>query len=183
MCRVAQSARRLTPETTSERELESLAKSLAERLSGPDTQVDVQVFLNEAKRNYVFLTGQHVSVDRWLHQNLWRYHFTWLTRAVLDHFTANMDDDGHIKAPQGDLATMFDVSQPNVSKSLTHLKKTKFIWGDGKRSFYQVNPLYAFRWGSDKQRAALLRICKDAKTPLKQIIINVPGSAGGEETK
>ncbi len=176
---MAQSARRPTSQPVSEQEIKSLTKSLAERLAGPESQVDVQVFLNEAKRSYVFLTGQHVSLDRYLHENLWRYHFTWLTRAVLDHFSANIDEDGHILAGQPELAELFEVSQPNVSKSLTHLKKTHFIWLDGKRSFYQVNPLYAFRWGSDKQRAALQRI--GIKT-LMQHIIMVPGT-GGEETK
>ncbi|WP_079408577.1 hypothetical protein [Streptomyces sp. 3211] len=102
---------------------------------------------------------------------------------VLDHFSANIDEDGHILAGQPELVELFEVSQPNISKSLTHLKKTHFIWLDRQRSFYQVNPLYAFRWGSDKQRAALQRI--GIKTLMQHIIV-VPGTGtgtGGEETK
>lgn len=173
---MAQSARRPAGSPLTEREEHSLARMLAERLSGPDRAVDVQVLLTEARKSYVFLTPEHVAYDRYLQDQLWRFKFTWLTRAVLDHFCANADKDGRIKASQPDLATHFEVSQPNVSKSLSHLKSTHFIWLDGgRRSVYQVNPLYAFRWGSQKQRLALQRIGLEA---IAQHLIVVPGDAG-----
>ncbi|SEE83583.1 replication protein (RepL) [Streptomyces sp. 2131.1] len=109
------------------------------------------------KRPYQFASGQHISLDTDLQANLWQFGLSPMARDLLDHMATHHDDRGELLTTQKKLATHFGCSQPKVSKALTQLDKLHFAW-KVRRGVLQVNPTYAYRWGSRKQRALIAQL-------------------------
>jgi hypothetical protein len=109
------------------------------------------------KKPYEFASGQHISLDTDIHANLWRFGLSPMAQNLLNHMATQHDQEGELHATQKELATYFGCSQPKVSKALTQLDKLHFAW-KVRRGVLQVNPTYAYRWGSRKQRALIARL-------------------------
>jgi hypothetical protein len=109
------------------------------------------------KQPYEFASGQHTSLDADIQTNLWRFGLSPMARDLLDHMATQHNVRGEVVATQKELATYFGCSQPKVSKALTQLDKLHFAW-KVRRGVVQVNPTYAYRWGSKKQRALIARL-------------------------
>ncbi|MEU5978465.1 replication/maintenance protein RepL [Streptomyces sp. NPDC047315] len=109
------------------------------------------------KRKYQFHSGQHTSLDLGLQGNLWRFGLTGMARNLLDHMSAEHDLDGQLRATQKELAEHFGCSQPKVSKALGELFSHHFAW-KVRRGVLQVNPTYAYRWGSKKHHSLMTKL-------------------------
>ncbi|QFG13288.1 helix-turn-helix DNA binding domain protein [Streptomyces phage Gilgamesh] len=109
------------------------------------------------KKAYQFASGQHISLDMDIQTNLWRFGLTPMAQALLNHMATQHNEQGELHATQKELAAYFECSQPKVSKALTQLDKLHFAW-KVRRGVLQVNPTYAYRWGSRKQRALIARL-------------------------
>ncbi|MEU2968983.1 replication/maintenance protein RepL [Streptomyces ardesiacus] len=109
------------------------------------------------KQKYQFASDQHISLDHDIQTNLWRFGLSTMARDLLDHMATQHDEQGELHATQKELAAHFGCSQPKVSKALTQLDKMHFAW-KVRRGVLQVNPTYAYRWGSRKQRALIARL-------------------------
>ncbi|MGC3001429.1 hypothetical protein ACPF8X_24410 [Streptomyces sp. G35A] len=109
------------------------------------------------KQKYQFASGQHISLDADIQANLWRFGLSPMARDLLDHMATQHNEEGELRTTQKELATHFGCSQPKVSKALTQLDKLHLAW-KVRRGVLQVNPTYAYRWGSRKQRALIARL-------------------------
>ncbi|MCB5181892.1 hypothetical protein [Streptomyces antimicrobicus] len=121
------------------------------------------------KRPYVFYGGQHLSVSQVIEDNLWKFEFNSMARNILDHMKAVHDDQGLVEVTQCELAVKYGVSQSKVSRGIGELSRHNFTWKE-QRGVYRLNPLYAYRWGSVKQR----RLVKALETVLLEHEIVIP---------
>lgn len=133
------------------------------------------VHVDRPLKPYLTWSGSHVSYDRVLQQNMWRFNLRPLERAVLDQMCAEANDEGIAEVKQVALAEHFGRSQASVSNAIKSLCGHHFVW-KVRRGAYQVNPTYSFAYGSTKQRAALQRI---GKATMEEHEIVIPGLGGG----
>ncbi|WP_329572911.1 hypothetical protein [Kitasatospora sp. NBC_01266] len=92
--------------------------------------------------------GSWVATDRELLANVWRFEFSQRERAVLDIMTAEINEEGQWHGKQSELATRLGCSQGSVSRAISKLEATNFAWKI-IRCLYQVNPDWAFGWGTE----------------------------------
>ncbi|MFI1521371.1 hypothetical protein [Kitasatospora cineracea] len=102
-------------------------------------------------------SGAWVATDRELLANVWRFDFTKHERAVLDIMTAETDEAGQWRGTQSELARILRCSQGSVSKAIGEPEAANFAW-KVVRCLYQVNPDWAFGWGSEAHRRSIARI-------------------------
>jgi predicted transcriptional regulator len=125
---------------------------------------------NAPKQKYEFFSGRHINLDHAIQSNLWRFGLTVMARNLLDHMATEHDEDGQLHATQKQLAEHFGCSQPKVSKALGELFNHHFAWKI-RRGVLQVNPTYAYRWGSRKQRSLMRKL---GATTLREHTIVIP---------
>ncbi|MDH6130493.1 hypothetical protein [Kitasatospora sp. GP82] len=101
--------------------------------------------------------GSWVATDRELLANVWRFEFSSRERAVLDIMTAEINEDGQWHGKQSELATRLGCSQGSVSKAISKLESTHFAWKI-IRCLYQVNPDWAFGWGTEAHLRSIERL-------------------------
>ncbi|GAA1377839.1 hypothetical protein J0695_21630 [Streptomyces beijiangensis] len=106
---------------------------------------------NPEVKPYIFYGGQHLSTSQVIQDNLWKFRLSGMSRHVLDHMVTNHDEQAMVKMTQSELAVKFGVSQSKVSRAIAQLSHHNFTWKE-RRGEYQLHPLYAYRWGSAKQR-------------------------------
>ncbi|MGW8882025.1 replication/maintenance protein RepL [Streptomyces mirabilis] len=109
------------------------------------------------RRPYAFYGTNHHSVSDAIQANLWKFRLTMVARDVLDYMVTHHDKKGLVTTTQAKLGEHFCCSQTKVSKAIGELSRHNFTWKE-KRGVYQLNPLYAFRWGSDKQRELVVEL-------------------------
>ena len=109
------------------------------------------------RKGYAFPGGKHLALSTEIHENLWRFKLSPMARDLLDHIAATHDEDGLVQATQQSLGSHFGCHQSKVSRALRALDKHNFAWKH-KQGHYQLNPCYAYRWGSRKQHALVARI-------------------------
>lgn len=125
--------------------------------------------LNPDLKPYVFYGSQHLSASQVLQANLWKFKLSAVSRDVLDHMVTNHDAEALVTMTQSSLAGKFGCSQSKVSRAIGQLSDHNFTWKE-RRGVYRLNPLYAYRWGSTKQR----RLVKSLKAVLLQHAIVIP---------
>ncbi|MFF1511826.1 hypothetical protein [Streptomyces sp. NPDC058326] len=103
------------------------------------------------RKPYVFYGTQHLSMSQVIEDNLWKFELTAMSRNVLDHLKTNHDDQALVEMTQSKLAVKFGCSQSKVSRAIAQLSHHNFTWKE-RRGVYRLHPLYAYRWGSVKQR-------------------------------
>lgn len=108
---------------------------------------------------YAFPGGTHLAISDEVHQNLWRFELTPMARHLLDHFTAAHDEDGIVTASQQELGRYFGCHHSKISRAIKLLDQHNFAW-KARQKRYQLNPLYAYRWGSERHRALSIRLKK-----------------------
>ncbi|WP_086708944.1 replication/maintenance protein RepL [Streptomyces antimycoticus] len=106
---------------------------------------------NPEVKPYVFYGSQHLSASQVIQDNLWKFKLSTMSRDVLDHMVTNHDDQALVQMTQSSLASKFGCSQSKVSRAIGQLSSHNFTWKE-RRGVYRLNPLYAYRWGSVKQR-------------------------------
>ncbi|WP_030274430.1 hypothetical protein [Streptomyces sp. NRRL B-24484] len=145
---------------------EALAQGLAdligsglEQLRAQNPGIGFTLIADAAKPNKSANThgGSWVATDRELLANIWRFEFTPRERAVLDIMTAEINEDGQWHGKQSELANRLGCSQGSVSKAISKLESTNFAW-KLIRCLYQVNPDWAFGWGSEAHIRSIQRI-------------------------
>ncbi|MFJ1775030.1 hypothetical protein ACIOFQ_33100 [[Kitasatospora] papulosa] len=109
-------------------------------------------FTTDAERKpYAFYGGLHLSASQVIQANLWKFKLSGMSRDVLDHMVTNHDAEALVQMTQSKLAVQFGVSQSKVSRAIGQLSAHNFTWKE-RRGVYRLHPLYAYRWGSVKQR-------------------------------
>ncbi|MEV7282640.1 replication/maintenance protein RepL [Streptomyces sp. NPDC093111] len=121
---------------------------------------------------YAFYGRIHLSASQRLQDELWKFGFSSMARNVLDHMTVHHDDQSMVKMTQRGLAEKFGCSQSKVSRSIGELSRQNFAWKES-RGMYRLHPLYAYRWGSDKQRALVNKLGPKVLTAREIVIPNV----------
>ncbi|EST17886.1 hypothetical protein [Streptomyces roseochromogenus] len=124
---------------------------------------------NPEVKPYVFYGPQHLSLSWVIQENLWKFKLSAMSRDVLDHMTTNHDAQALVKMTQSSLATKFGCSQSKVSRAIGQLSRHNFAWKE-QRGLYRLNPLYAYRWNSTKQR----RLVKSLEKTLLAHPITIP---------
>ncbi|MEU6756031.1 hypothetical protein [Streptomyces sp. NPDC046685] len=132
------------------------------------------VLYDRAPQKYGFPSGQHGSFDQEIHDNLWRFNLTSTSRGLLDHFMAQHDENCQMPVTQAKLAERFECHQSKISRALGQLDKHNFAW-KVRRGIIQVNPLYTYRFRSNKHHALLSML--GAET-LKKRRITIPRPGG-----
>lgn len=120
---------------------------------------------------YDFNGAPHVSINRDILENMWRFGLASLDRGVLDYMVASHDEDGLVKERQVDLARHFRCSQPRIHRAVACLRGYHFIWMP-RRAWYQLNPQYAYRFGSSRQRLLIARLGRELLSAHR---IEIPG--------
>ncbi|MER5781325.1 replication/maintenance protein RepL [Streptomyces mobaraensis] len=118
---------------------------------------------------YVFYGKQHLSVSQVIEDNLWKFDLSATSRNVLDYLKTHHDQQGLVKMTQSNLAAKYGCSQSKISRAVSQLSHHNFTWRE-QRGVYRLNPLYAYRWGSEKQ----LRLVKSLKNTLVEHEITIP---------
>ncbi|MGA5069047.1 replication/maintenance protein RepL [Streptomyces exfoliatus] len=121
---------------------------------------------------YAFYGRIHLSMSQRIQDQLWKFGFSAMARNVLDHMSVHHDDQALVKMTQRDLAEKFGCSQSKVSRSIGELSKQNFAWKE-TRGMYRLHPLYAYRWGSEKQRGLVNKLGPKVLTAREIIIPNV----------
>ncbi|WP_405533826.1 hypothetical protein OG592_44375 (plasmid) [Streptomyces avidinii] len=121
------------------------------------------------RKPYVFYGTQHLSMAQVIEDNLWKFELTAMARNVLDHLKTNHDDEALVEMTQSKLAVKFGCSQSKVSRAIAQLSHHNFSWKE-RRGLYRLHPLYAYRWGSVKQR----RLVKSLEKVLLEHEIVIP---------
>ncbi|MYW09289.1 hypothetical protein GT034_13140 [Streptomyces sp. SID2563] len=121
---------------------------------------------------YAFYGRIHLSASQRLQDELWKFRFSSMARNVLDHMTVHHDDQALVQMTQRGLAAKFGCSQSKVSRSIGELSRQNFAWKES-RGTYRLHPLYAYRWGSDKQRALVNKLGPNFLTAREIVIPNV----------
>ncbi|WP_424893323.1 hypothetical protein [Streptomyces sp. XH2] len=124
---------------------------------------------NPEVKPYVFYGGQHLSASQVIQENLWKFKLSAVSRDVLDHMVTNHDDQALVQMTQSSLALKFGCSQSKVSRAIGQLSRHNFTWKE-RRGVYRLHPLYAYRWGSVKQR----RLVQSLKKTLVDREIVIP---------
>ncbi|MBO8196480.1 hypothetical protein ITI46_33340 [Streptomyces oryzae] len=124
---------------------------------------------NPDVKPYVFYGSRHLSASQVIHENLWKFKFSTMSRDVLDHMATNHDDQALVQMTQTSLAKKFGCSQSKVSRAIGQLSRHNFTWRE-RRGVYRLHPLYAYRWGSVKQR----RLVKSLEKTLLEHEIVIP---------
>jgi hypothetical protein len=109
-------------------------------------------------RRYGLHGGTHVNISQVLCENLWRFRLPPTARDILDHMAATHDEQGLVTAGQKELGRHFGCSQAKISRCLAMLVRHHFVWKASRRGVYQLNPAYAYRFGSRKHHALLERL-------------------------
>ncbi|MFB7673217.1 hypothetical protein ACFC26_17585 [Kitasatospora purpeofusca] len=151
--------------------LAELIGSGLERLQAENPSIGFTLIANSDKPRKGAQThgGSWVATDRELLGNIWRFDFSKRERAVLDIMTAEVDEEGQWHGKQTDLARTLGCSQGSVSKAIGKLESTNFAW-KVIRCRYQVNPDWAFGWGSEAHQRSIKKIGK-ATMDMKRIKI------------
>ncbi|MFF3558219.1 replication/maintenance protein RepL [Streptomyces tsukubensis] len=118
---------------------------------------------------YVFYGKGHLSMSQVIEDNLWKFDLSAMSRNVLDHLKTHHDQQGLVEMTQSGLAKKYGCSQSKISRAVSQLCHHNFTWRE-QRGVYRLNPLYAYRWGSDKQ----LRLVKSLKKTLVDHEITIP---------
>ncbi|WP_030990094.1 replication/maintenance protein RepL [Streptomyces sp. NRRL WC-3744] len=124
---------------------------------------------NPEVKPYVFYGTQHLSMAQVIEDNLWKFDLSTMSRNVLDHLKTHHDDQALVVMTQSSLAVKFGCSQSKVSRAISQLSRHNFTWKE-RRGVYRVHPLYAYRWGSVKQR----RLVKSLEKVLLEHEIVIP---------
>ncbi|MEE1736394.1 hypothetical protein PUR49_07755 [Streptomyces sp. BE147] len=109
------------------------------------------------RRPYAFYGTTHSSVSDVLQANLWKFRLTMVARDVLDYMVTHHDKKSLVMTTQAKLGEHFCCSQTKVSKAIGELSRHNFTWKE-RRGQYRLNPLYAFRWGSDDHRNLVVEL-------------------------
>lgn len=109
------------------------------------------------RKGYAFPGGKHLALSTEIHENLWRFKLSPMARDLLDHMAATHNEDGLVRASQQSLGAHFRCHRSKISRAMKVLDKHNFAWKH-KQGQYQLNPSYAYRWGSRKQHALVARI-------------------------
>ncbi|MFC8452163.1 hypothetical protein [Kitasatospora sp. NPDC057223] len=154
------------------RGLADLIGSGLEQLQAQNPSVGFTLVANSDKPKKAVHThgGSWVATDRELLANVWRFEFSQRERAVLDIMTAEINEEGQWHGKQSELARTLGCSQGSVSKAISKLESTNFAW-KLVRCLYQVNPDWAFGWGS---KAHLRSIQKIGKAVMDMKRIKIP---------
>ncbi|WP_406404206.1 replication/maintenance protein RepL [Streptomyces uncialis] len=120
-------------------------------------------------RPYVFYGRGHLSTSQVIEDNLWKFDLSAMSRNLLDYLKTHHDQQGLVEMTQGGLAKKYGCSQSKISRAVCQLSHHNFTWRE-RRGVYRLNPLYAYRWGSDKQ----LRLVKSLKKTLVEHEITIP---------
>ncbi|MEU9594428.1 MULTISPECIES: replication/maintenance protein RepL [Streptomyces] len=118
---------------------------------------------------YVFYGKGHLSMSQVIEDNLWKFDLSAMSRNVLDYLKTHHDKEGLVEMTQGGLAKKYGCSQSKISRAVSQLSHHNFTWRE-RRGVYRLNPLYAYRWGSEKQ----LRLVKSLKKTLVDHEITIP---------
>ncbi|OKI51933.1 hypothetical protein AMK17_32490 [Streptomyces sp. CB00072] len=121
---------------------------------------------------YAFYGRIHLSASQRLQDEMWKFNFSSMARNVLDHMTVHHDDEAMVKMTQRGLAEKFGCSQSKVSRSIGELSRQNFAWKES-RGMYRLHPLYAYRWGSDRQRVLVNKLGPKVLTAREIVIPNV----------
>lgn len=121
---------------------------------------------------YAFYGRIHLSMSQRIQDQLWKFGFSAMARNVLDHMSVHHDDQALVKMTQRGLAEKFGCSQSKVSRSIGELSRQNFAWKES-RGMYRLHPLYAYRWGSDKQRDLVNKLGPKVLTAREIVIPNV----------
>lgn len=124
---------------------------------------------NPEVKPYAFYGGQHLSASQVIQDNMWKFKLSTMSRDVLDHMVTNHDDQALVEMTQSSLAAKFGCSQSKVSRAIGQLSRHNFTWKE-RRGVYRLHPLYAYRWGSVKQR----RLVKSLEKVLLEHEIVIP---------
>lgn len=130
------------------------------------------ILADPPRKRYGFPGGVHINVSQQIQENLWRFGLGQMARDLLDHFAATHDETGLVKATQQSLGTYFGCHHSKVSRAIKVLDTHNFAW-KYRQGQYQLNPTYAYRWGSRKQHALMARIKdvldnREIKPPLSE---------------
>lgn len=115
------------------------------------------VVADPPRKGYAFPGGKPLALSTEIHENLGRFKLSPMARDLLDHMVATHDEDGLVQATQQSLDAYFGCHQSKISRAMRTLDKHNFAWKH-KQAHYRLNPYYAYRWGSHKQRALVARI-------------------------
>ncbi|MFB6614031.1 hypothetical protein ACIGFK_36765 [Streptomyces sp. NPDC085524] len=119
---------------------------------------------------YGFPGGTHINYSQQIQENLWRFKLSPMARDLLDHMAATHDVDGIVAATQTALGMYFGCHHSKISRAIKVLTQHNFAW-KARQGQYQLNPTYAYRWGSRRHRVLIDRL--GAKT-LKDHTIVIP---------
>ncbi|BDT39514.1 hypothetical protein [Streptomyces yaizuensis] len=114
-------------------------------------------------RAYAFPSKRHITFDADIHDNLWRFGLTPIASALLGHMAAGHDKDGVLVTTQSALAQHFECHHTRINRAFKLLDRHNFAWKE-RQGRYQINPQYAYRWGSRKHRALIERMGTTLKT-------------------
>ncbi|WP_331731250.1 hypothetical protein [Kitasatospora sp. NBC_01300] len=123
------------------------------------------------KREATTQGGSWAGIDKQLLRNIHLFEFSNKERAVLDNMTADADRDGLWRGTQAALAVTLQCNQTTVSRAIVRLDRKNFVWKVA-RGTYQVNPTWAFGWGTDYSAKVIAKIGKDF---MAKKVINIPG--------
>lgn len=115
------------------------------------------VVADPPRKRYAFPGGEHLALSTEIHENLWRFKLSPMARDLLDHIVATHDEDGLVQATQQSLGAYFGCHHSKINRAMKMLDEHNFAWKH-KRGQYQLNPHYAYRWGSRKQHSLVARI-------------------------
>ncbi|MFD9688451.1 hypothetical protein ACFXPX_32685 [Kitasatospora sp. NPDC059146] len=115
--------------------------------------------------------GSWAGIDKMLLKNIHLFDFSKRERAVLDNMTADVDKDGLWRGTQAQLAAELHCNQTTVSRAIVKLDSKNFVW-KVSRGTYQVNPTWAFGWGSDHCNRVIEKI---GKKTMAAKAIKIPG--------
>ncbi|MEW1870036.1 hypothetical protein AB0420_18210 [Streptomyces caelestis] len=115
------------------------------------------IVADPSRKGYAFPGGKHLALSTEIHENLWRFKLSPMARDLLDHIVATHDEDGLVRATQQGLGAHFQCHRSKISRAMKMLDTHNFAWKH-MQGQYQLNPCYAYRWGSRKQHALVARI-------------------------
>lgn len=114
-------------------------------------------------KRYAFPGGTHLTLSDQIHSNLWRWGLSPMARALLDLMAAEHDEDGLVKATQQSLGKHFNCHHSKINRAMKVLDRYNFAW-KYRQGWYRVHPTYAYRWGSRKQHALIMKIADELKS-------------------
>ncbi|WP_030237549.1 hypothetical protein [Streptomyces sp. NRRL S-350] len=166
--------RRKTPAQKVTNGLEEILGDSLQRLHDANPGIGFTLIADTKPKKHAPATthgGSWAGIDKELLRNIHLFEFSNKERAVLDNMTADVDKDGVWKGTQAQLAATLRCNQTTVSRAIVKLDRKNFVWKVA-RGTYQVNPTWAFGWGSDHSARVIAKI---GKTVMATKVIKIPG--------